>query len=613
MKIGYGCISNDEKILQRVLGVSEPQGHPVRVIMNPPSATIGLNQLLDEMKDCDAVVLLHQDVWLPAGFVENLPRKLSELPEGWVVAGCYGIATDGDYCGHIHDRRVPRALRTHHPLPQPALSLDECCLVVNLHSGYRFPRDLKGFDLYGTWCCLDAVTAVGGSAWIIDCPIEHYATRPIEWQPGAGFFQKWQDLHMAFPGAKVTSTVYNEHNALILKDKFKGQTAWIIGGGPSVQYLKAEDIGSGPVFALNLALSTVQALNLPNPLFSVQKDGGLLKDCPATLDPYCFDQRCDECMGMVRPNPGVTLLVHKHESRFCFPNHHPRFVFDWADIGLPHNEFTFLATIKLAQMMGCTKFYFISFDAHTCGDLTTYLYPEGSKVEGFDYEWGYKEQRRILPGYIKDLDYRWFTPTNEHPIEDLTGRYRGQTCYIVGKGGSLQHLSWRHFDTYGPVIAINEAIVPVESFGLTNHIYSLQKDGGMNKCAPRTFDPSCDNRVCDHCPGMVRPNDNVKLILSNAESAFCFRNHPERYIYDHTELDLNGNYFSLIVAIRIAQIMGCGRIVFLCCDAHAGTGVQTFIPTIGMTETPAYLEVQKRQLPEYLEDIEHEFRTPSEA
>ena len=59
-----------------------------------------------------------------------------------------------------------------------------------------------------------------------------------------------------------------------LKDRYKGMTAWIVGKGPSLQYLKKEDIGAGPVITINSAITAVESLGFENPLFSMQKDGG---------------------------------------------------------------------------------------------------------------------------------------------------------------------------------------------------------------------------------------------------------------------------------------------------------------------------------------------------
>ena len=58
------------------------------------------------------------------------------------------------------------------------------------------------------------------------------------------------------------------------KDIYKGQAIWIVGKGPSLQYLTKEYIGSGPVITINEALIKMEELRLPNPIYAMMKDGG---------------------------------------------------------------------------------------------------------------------------------------------------------------------------------------------------------------------------------------------------------------------------------------------------------------------------------------------------
>ena len=196
------------------------------------------------------------------------------------------------------------------------------------------------------------------------------------------------------------------------KDIYKGQTIWIIGKGPSLQYLKKEDIGSGPVITLNEAIIKIEELDLPNPVYSMQKDGGDRRRYyhlhPLILKPDCdYKSNCgDRCNGIYRPKKGATLLVHKHESLYCFADYSPRYVFDWKELGLRSNQFSQIIAIKIGHIMGCKKFCFISFDAHVNGCLDSYV-PNVGIIRG---DLAFRGHVRKVRPHIKRLDCRWITP-----------------------------------------------------------------------------------------------------------------------------------------------------------------------------------------------------------
>lgn len=194
------------------------------------------------------------------------------------------------------------------------------------------------------------------------------------------------------------------------KDIYKGQTIWIVGKGPSLQYLKKEDFGQGPIITINQAIIKVEELDLPNPTYSMQKDGGDRKTYPKhMLRPDCeYTPNCnDKCGNMYRPKRGATLLIHKHESLYCFPDYSPRYVFDWKEFGLRHNQFSVIISIRIGILMGCIKFHFVSCDVHTTGSLESYI-PNVGVVEikhsGYEgYVWKVKR-------YLRGLDYKYITP-----------------------------------------------------------------------------------------------------------------------------------------------------------------------------------------------------------
>ena len=112
-----------------------------------------------------------------------------------------------------------------------------------------------------------------------------------------------------------------------LKNKHKGQNAWIIGKGPSLEFLKKTDIGAGVVITINSAIKTIYDLDLNNKdVYSMQKDGGQKKKYAGhyVLCPDCeySGAGCADCSpNMIELKPETGLLLHDCESKFCWPDH----------------------------------------------------------------------------------------------------------------------------------------------------------------------------------------------------------------------------------------------------------------------------------------------------
>jgi len=196
------------------------------------------------------------------------------------------------------------------------------------------------------------------------------------------------------------------------KDIFKGKTVWIVGKGPSLQYLTKKDISRGPIITINEAIIKIEEMGLSNPVYSMWKDGGnrrqYINSRPHILKPDCdYTPDCgDVCGGMYRPKKGATLLVHKHESLYCMPDYSPRYVFEWEEFGICHNNISFIIAMEIGMLMGCKKFCFISFDIHVNRSIETYVPGVGVVGENGAY---FSHRRRIKP-YLRKLNYRWITP-----------------------------------------------------------------------------------------------------------------------------------------------------------------------------------------------------------
>lgn len=104
----------------------------------------------------DLVFFMHQDLYLPEGWEENVARALLQLerhhPEWGVIgaAGAIAAVENGDspkqLKGHWCD---PHGYHRLGPLPHQVESLDEQWLGLRKKSGLQFDPDLPGFHCYG--------------------------------------------------------------------------------------------------------------------------------------------------------------------------------------------------------------------------------------------------------------------------------------------------------------------------------------------------------------------------------------------------------------------------------------------------------------------------------
>lgn len=210
MRFAFGALVNDMMRLDMCLKQSDLPGE-LQVIINPESATVGLNKILSIMESggADVGAFAHQDMHFQQGWLQQVERQIDLLPTSWIVAGIIGKDLDGNICGKFHDMRIAPVFDTSdiHAFPQPASCFDECCILVNLKTGFRFDEGLDGFDLYGTMAVLQA-WEMGGTAWIIDAFAEHYCMRPFTWFPDKDFQARFKWLYERFPNApKIDSTV----------------------------------------------------------------------------------------------------------------------------------------------------------------------------------------------------------------------------------------------------------------------------------------------------------------------------------------------------------------------------------------------------------------------
>lgn len=132
---------------------------------------------------------------------------------------------------------------------------------------------------------------------------------------------------------------------------------YIVGRGPSLLTVTAEEFGDGSVIALNRAIEQVRALHLPNPTYAMAKDGCVIGAPHGSLLPEGHD-----CLLDVRP-PEI-LLVSQRESRNCLPDYPQRVVIDVEAMGLPWYFQSAPVAVKWALGQGATRFFMFAHDGY---------------------------------------------------------------------------------------------------------------------------------------------------------------------------------------------------------------------------------------------------------
>jgi SAM-dependent methyltransferase len=186
--------------------------HELITVRGATSAADGLNGGIKRAKH-DIVVLLHQDVYLPAGWPARFLEqwRLAERNAGPVgVVGVYGASHDPAApggvveAGHVLDRHTLRPGSS--KLPARVQGLDELLLAVPRTTPLRFDPSL-GFHFYGTDLACQAREA-GLTAVVLDAPCFHnsqvFAVPPAFHESLQVFRARWKgSLPIATPCALV--------------------------------------------------------------------------------------------------------------------------------------------------------------------------------------------------------------------------------------------------------------------------------------------------------------------------------------------------------------------------------------------------------------------------
>jgi len=143
-----------------------------------PSAAAALNSAIDG-SSADVVVLVHQDVYLPKGWIDRVQQHITGIEEqdpSWAVLGVIGLDLRGVLTGRIWSSGLNKELSNIDRQFEEAISIDECVIVVRRAAGVRFDEQLPSWHLYATDIILEARKR-GLKAFVIDAPVIHNSRR----------------------------------------------------------------------------------------------------------------------------------------------------------------------------------------------------------------------------------------------------------------------------------------------------------------------------------------------------------------------------------------------------------------------------------------------------
>jgi hypothetical protein len=172
----------------------------LRIYEDYKSAGEAYNQALADAT-APYLVLVHQDIYLPRGFLASLAeqlRTLNTLDPTWAVAGAIGM----DAAGQVHGETWSSGLRRiiGNKVSQPAVveTLDEMLLVVRMAAGVKFDPKIPSFHMYGT-DSIQTAKARGLKSYVIEAPVIHHSRPTVDMRGGFekayGYMQrKWRHV-----------------------------------------------------------------------------------------------------------------------------------------------------------------------------------------------------------------------------------------------------------------------------------------------------------------------------------------------------------------------------------------------------------------------------------
>lgn len=203
------CAVNDEKVYQNNLlaspFLSGSNRHQIIARRGFSSASKAYNSGIEEAEN-DLIVFAHQDVFFPAGWLQDLVltlEKIEKLDQDWGVLGSFGVTGDREFRGHVYSAGLRRILGEHFDAPVEVQTLDELVLIVRKSSGLRFDESLPYFHFYGADICM-AAHASGRRSYAIPAFCIHNSNQVVFFPPE--FYACWSHFRKRWAGMLPVQT-----------------------------------------------------------------------------------------------------------------------------------------------------------------------------------------------------------------------------------------------------------------------------------------------------------------------------------------------------------------------------------------------------------------------
>jgi len=177
-------------------------------------------------------------------------------------------------------------------------------------------------------------------------------------------------------------------NILAFENKHKDLRAHIIGKGPTLDTLTADDFPNPnePIYCINDSIHAIEALNLPNPTYCIQQDASLKDSC--------------------KPKKATLLIAYRSRSWYHdYPN---KLTFYSGQFDLPKTLITVCVASRIAKLLGATEMRLVAFDACVTKD-TTYAKCIGYSSAKDGNADRFLGHRKTIDKYLADYEITWLT------------------------------------------------------------------------------------------------------------------------------------------------------------------------------------------------------------
>jgi hypothetical protein len=153
-------VNNDEVLNSCLLSSPDARSAAdIRLQRGYSGAAAAFNAGIDQAQT-DLLVFVHQDVYLPEGWIGKVQRAIeviSKTDPDWGVLGVWGGGRSGAMpAGFVYDGGWRKVLGNEFDGGVEIDSLDEVVLILRKSAGLRFDPAIPGFHMYGADICQEA-------------------------------------------------------------------------------------------------------------------------------------------------------------------------------------------------------------------------------------------------------------------------------------------------------------------------------------------------------------------------------------------------------------------------------------------------------------------------